>query len=102
MKEIIKVNTKEQLDMLYNCSALTWEGLIETDFQQALNECGKDDAKGYHITGKFMNEVYGLTGRNAYPDNLNIFAIDKFKILAIFVGARRFDDIVDNNERRQK
>lgn len=101
-RTIIKVNTKEQLDELYNCSAMTWEGLREESFQQALEECGTDDAIGYVVKGKVMNEFYGLTGNNAYPNDLNIFSIDKVKVLAILFGARWFDDIVDNNQRREE
>lgn len=101
MREIVIVETRKQLDELYNCSAITWEGLRAEDFQQALEECGKDDAKGYLTTGKVMNELCNLTGNNRYPDDLNIFSIDKFKVLAIFVGARWMDDIMDNNQRRE-
>ena len=57
-----------------------------------------------------MNDVYYLTGSNAYPKDLTIVSfklsdlinlktklfIDKFN-----VGARWFDDIVDNNLRRE-
>lgn len=95
--EIIKIETKEQLKALYDCSAMTWEGLIEEDFEVALKTCGQEGAKGYAIKGKLMNEFCELTGHNAYPDDLNIFSIDKFKGLAIMYGARWMDDIIDNN-----
>ena len=49
-----------------------------------------------------MNAHYHLTGTNAYPDDLNIFAIYPFKGLAMMYGARWFTDIVDNNTRREK
>ena len=99
--EIIKVETKEQLKALNDCSAMTWEGLIEEDFGAALDTCGAEGAKGYVTTGKVMNEICHLTGDNAYPDNLNIFSIDKYKGLAIMVGARWLDDIVSNNADRE-
>ena len=99
--EIINVTTKEQLKELYNCSAMTWEGLVEEDFETALNMCGAEGAKGYVTKGAVMNKICKLTGSNAYPDDLDIFSIDKFKGLAIMVGARWMDDIIANNADRQ-
>ena len=99
--EIIKVETKEQLKALNDCSAMTWEGLIEEDFGVALDMCGAEGAKGYVTTGKVMNEICHLTGSNAYPDDLTIFSIDKFKGLAIMFGARWMDDIISNNADRE-
>lgn len=99
--EIINVTAKEQLKELYNCSAMTWEGLIEEDFETALNMCGAKGAKGYVTKGAVMNKICKLTGSNAYPDDLDIFSIDKFKGLAIMYGARWMDDIIANNADRQ-
>ena len=99
--EIIKVETKEQLKALNDCSAMTWEGLIEEDFGAALDMCGAEGAKGYVTTGKVMNEICHLTGNNAYPDDLTIFSIDKFKGLAIMFGARWMDDILSSNADRE-
>lgn len=99
--EIIKVETKEQLKALNDCSAMTWEGLREEDFGVALSMCGAEGAKGYVTTGAVMNKLCKLTGSNAYPDDLTIFSIDKFKGLAITVGARWMDDVISNNARRE-
>lgn len=99
--EIIKVETKEQLKALNDCSAMTWEGLIEEDFGVVLDMCGAEGAKGYVTTGKVMNEICHLTGNNAYPDDLTIFSIDKYKCLAIMVGARWMDDVISNNAYRE-
>ena len=99
--EIIKVETKEQLKALNDCSAMTWEGLREEDFGVALDTCGAEGAKGYVTTGKIMNEICHLTGNNAYPDDLTIFSIDKYKGLAIMVGARWMDDILSSNADRE-
>ena len=99
--EIIKVETKEQLKALNDCSAMTWEGLVEEDFGVALDMCGAEGAKGYVTKGAVMNKICKLTGTNAYPDDLDIFSIDKFKGLAITVGARWMDDIITNNADRQ-
>ena len=49
-----------------------------------------------------MNEICKLTGHNAYPEDLNIFSIAKFKGLAIQYGARWMTDIIDNNARRER
>ena len=99
--EIIKVETKEQLKALNDCSAMTWEGLIEEDFGAALDMCGTEGAKGYVTTGKVMNEICHLTGDNAYQDDLTIFSIDKYKGLAIMFGARWMDDILSSNADRE-
>lgn len=64
----------------------------------------------YHIKGGLMNREYGLTGDNAYQDDLSIlyFRLDDMEnpnALAIprfAVGGRWFDDVVDNNARREK
>lgn len=97
----IKIENSEQLKFLYDHSAMTWEGLREDDFEVALEECGGEGAKGYITKGKVMNEICHLTGDNAYPDNLNIFSIYPFKGLAMSVGARWMDDIVENNAVRE-
>ena len=100
--EIITVETKEQLKALYDCSAMTWEGLRPEDFEVALNMCGQAGAKGYITKGSVMNKLCKLTGNNVYPDDLNIFSVDKFKGLAMQYGARWMDDIIENNARREK
>ena len=102
MKPKIKVvKTKEELKYLYDRSAMTWEGLREEDFELAINECGVEDTTGYIIKGETMNEICRLTGSNAYPDDLDIFALDKYHGLAMYYGARWMDDIIDNNGRRE-
>ena len=101
MENIITVTEKEVLKYLYDTWAMTWEGLREQDFELAMKECGGEDVKGYLIKGNVMNKLCRLTGNNAYPDDLNIFAIYPFKGLAIQFGARWMTDIIDNNARRQ-
>lgn len=113
--KIIHVSTKEQLDALYNRSALTWEGLTSdeenlNDVKEWLAENGailNDFEPQFHIiTGKLMNEIYGLTDTNAYPEDLTIVSVTDIYTLKIAlarfqVGGRWFDDIVDNNARRE-
>lgn len=113
---LIKVTTKEQLDHLYQGSAWTWEGMSTSEdnlkaiaqwFQE--QGCPLKEETFYLISGKTMNNAYGLTGSNKYKARLNILAIDldnitqveKLILTKFQVGARWFDDIVDNNRRRE-
>lgn len=109
---IENVATKEQLDNLYNNSALTIEGLAEEsipDFIEWLEEnttFTTDKPIMYVTKGNIMNEAYGLYGDNAYDNDLTIVSvidIEKMKIALkrFSIGARWFDNIVDNNARRE-
>ncbi len=64
----------------------------------------------YIIEGRTMNREYNLTGTNAYPEKdctlVCIKLTDLVKPLALTmprfqVGGRWFDDVVDNNARRE-
>ena len=100
------------LEMLYNGSAFTFEGLdtsresmksLMTALKDYVNP-EMDELTIYVVKGSLMNDRYGLW-KDPYPDRLSIVAIptNQFKDigkLAMFklqVGARWFDDIVDNN-----
>lgn len=98
---IINVTTFEQLQELYKSSAMTWEGLHPDSFDEALKTCGEPGADGYLIKGATMNKLCELTGDNAYPDDLHIFAIKDFKGLAMNYNARWIDDIIVNNDNRE-
>ena len=98
---ITNVTTAEQLKDLYDKWAMTWEGLREEDFEEAMNYCGGEGVEGYLIKGKDMNDICHLSGSNAYPEDLNIFAIYPFKGLAMMVGARWMYDIIENNAHRE-
>ena len=114
--KIINVFTEEQLDELYNESALTWEGLSTSEENlNAVLEWLKDHnaiidgtEPTFHITtGRLMNKYYGLTGDNAYQNDLNLVSvtnIDQMKVAIprFEVGGRWFDDIVGNNARREE
>jgi len=63
----------------------------------------------FQFTGRDMNAAYSLTGSNRYPDDLQFlcFPLDGLDIpkLAMFRLAwedKWFDDIVDNNARREE
>ena len=104
--KIIDVENKKELNELYKCSAITWEGLdiSEDNLRAALKCCCIYGENGdiYITKGKTMNNICHLKGDNAYPDDLNIVSIKNYKGLAISVGARWMDDIIDNNARREK
>ena len=63
----------------------------------------------YTWKGKLMNQIYMLTGSNAYPEDLTFVSIplnmfknmEKLAILKLQFGARWLDDIVDNNAHRE-
>lgn len=112
---IINVSTKEQLNALYNQSALTWEGLTSDEenlnaVKEWLNEHGailENTEPTFHIiTGDLMNVIYELTGSNAYAEDLTIVSVTdinqaKVTIPRFEIGGRWFDDIVNNNVRRE-
>lgn len=60
------------------------------------------------FTGSDMNSEYNLTGSNRYPNNFQFLAfpldnldIGKLAMFKLRMGDRWFDDIVDNNARRE-
>lgn len=104
--------TPKQLKELYNQCALTFEGVPESEvggieaWIKRYTEI-TDEATAHIIKGETMNKVYYLTGDNAYKDNLTIIAITGINLREVAiprfdVGGRWFDDIVDNNARKQK
>lgn len=113
----IGVKTERVFNELYNDNAFTFVGLSLTDdLLEMLNNVFEENdllAKPienlYVLKGEYINNLLNLTGDNRYPDDLTIISIklDNFKNigkLAIFklkIGARWFNDIVDNNLRRE-
>lgn len=112
----IQVTTKEQLDELYKGSALTFEGVsIEDEDLKAIFDCIKQftpmkNETVYIISGKTMVDNYGLTGSNAYRPEIHLVSIKlddmedwkKIVMPRFGFGGRWFDDIVDNNARRER
>lgn len=86
-------------------SIFTWEGMsAERENLEAIQKGLKlSKATFYIYTGKQMNEAYGLTGNNAYPEELTFVSLENYydPMVKLQVGARWFDDIVDNNRSRQ-
>ena len=111
----ISVTNDSQFEDLYEDSALTFEGLetsqenLNAVFNWLEEHTEVKTRTVYVITGKVMNNQYGLTRDNAYPNDLNIVCIKlsdmvsplKITIPRFDVGGRWFDDVVDNNARRE-
>ena len=115
----LEVTKKEELDFLYNESAVTIIGLDENTIGDWVNWLKENDYAEntetltvYVIKGLMMNYHYSLTGKNRYQDDLTIISIPLSELknvnkLAInpmrwHVGYRWFDDIVDNNSYRER
>lgn len=112
----IYVNSNEQFEKLYNSNALTLQGLDDTDknlysfanWIKNLSEIS-NPLNMYIIKGKQMNEQYGLSGKNKYPDELRIVCVelkdikqvDKIIMPRFEINGRWFNDVVDNDVRRE-
>lgn len=115
---IIRCMQKEDLEDLYDDSSLTFEGMILDEKEYNLLKTKFFEGNGtklltdnvYVVKGSLMNHVYNLTGHNAYQNDLSIIcfklaemenplgiAIPRFEL-----GGRWFDDVVDNNVRREQ
>ena len=111
---------ENKIKELASRSAFTWEGMDLSDQNLAeiaqvfctekLVKDGKETIDAYTWSGAVMNALYGLTGENAYPDDLPFlsFDIDSFdgegnlNVFKMSVGARWLDDIIRNNELNQQ
>ena len=113
--ELTADNAADYFESFYDHSALTFVGVIPEEAQLYRDYFAKyskiDKSKpAYLYTGKMMNDHYGLTGRNAYPNDLHIltFTNDTFDNLMgiaiprFQIGGRWFDDIVENNLSHQE
>lgn len=113
------IETKEKdFDYLYKQSALTFEGCALDEenlkfLEKWLKDCGaqpKECIRIYNTKGSKMNRHYGLSFFNSYQEDLNIISIpleDLQNPPALFakrfeLGGRWFDDVVDNNQRREE
>ena len=109
--KVIKLKQERELDKLYETSCFTWEGMNDTEenlaaIESAIRENGytEEECVFYTYKGKLMNEAYELNGDNAYSEDLTFVSIPNFynPIFKIEYGARWFNDIVDNNARREE
>lgn len=76
---------------------------------ELLEEYGIGTPKEFFaFEGADMNEAYGLTGNNAYKDELHCLMFpldglaDNLAMFKLGMGDRWFDDIVDNNRYYQE
>lgn len=106
---------KEMFAEFYNNSIFTFEGInlegkekekFKKEFEELARKTGFDKKEliAYRYSGEDMNEVFELTDTNAYPDDLCLLSIPDYynPMVKMNVGARWFDDIVDNNNIRQR
>jgi len=108
-------NAGEAFNKFYDRSALTFFGIVPEeahlyrDFFKQVTEIDETQPC-YMYTGKMMNDHYGLTETNAYPDDLCIitFMPETFKnymavaIPRFQIGGRWFDDVVENNRAHEE
>ena len=111
--EIINVDSKT-LEELVKGSALTFEGLAESSFDEFLDwvkdVAGLKTRRLYVTKGRLANSEWLLTGDNAYRNDLNIVSVklddmedwNKIVRARFQVGARWMDDIHDNNVIRER
>ena len=107
----------EKLDEFYNDCSLTFEGCTTDkenldylyNWLKELNAIKGTLLPIYTYKGSLMNEKYGLTGSNAYPNDLNFITVklsdinysNNLAYKRFEIGGRWFDDIVENNKYRQ-
>ena len=96
---------KAKFKEFYNKSIFTWEGMSidEDNLKAIVKELKLKNPTFYVYSGRQMDGVYGLSGDNAYPSSLTFLSIENYydPMMKMRVGARWFDDIVDNNRRRR-
>lgn len=99
-------NIGTYFETFYRQSLFTWEGFVaDKENLEAATEYLNLETPTYVIwKGGQMNDYYKLTGTNRYPDDLTFVGIKKYQnpIAKLIVGARWFDDIVDNNRWREE
>jgi hypothetical protein len=79
-------------------------------YTRELQDCGIGTPQKFiEFTGKEMNEHYHLTGDNRYKDDLHFLAfsldgldVAKLSLFRLLWDDKWFDDMVDNNSRRER
>lgn len=103
-------------DKMYSGSWYTITGVggdeaeWKSGYQKMLEDSGIGKISEWvEFTGAEMNVRYGLTDENAYPDDLHFLAfpldglnVGKLAIFKMQMQDRWFDDIVANNDVRQR
>ena len=110
------VTTADGCRRLYDDWSLTVEGLVLKDvpalfqFLCQYTAFKTKEVSYYVIKGKVMNEVYGLMGKNRYPDRVHLVAFmltdmvspNAVALPRLQFGGRWFTDIVENNARHNR
>ena len=109
--EVLMVNTKEELQHIYDesMSTITGAGGNILEWISGLNNWLKENnfgkaTKFYVFKGKDVNEAYSIKGDNRYqPDvtflsweNEGLDNLKKYFLKRFDLGIRWFDDIIDN------
>ena len=110
---LVRVPKNKEVEMIgefFAKSAFTIEGVkLESkglkELEKLLRDTGYTEPHfvAYWFTGDVMNNMFGLTESNAYPEDLNFLVIPNYynPIVKLQIGARWFDDIVCNNRIKQ-
>lgn len=112
----IEMTEMNKFDRAYNESWYTITGCggdlneWKKGYIEMLNDSGIGTPKKWiDFTGKEMNEMYDLVDKNKYPDDLHFLAfsleglnVGKLAMFKLRMEDRWFDDIVDNNARRNE
>lgn len=117
LKESMTVNYETDFDKYYKGSYYTIEGAGGdlSEWVEGINGLFKELNIGQvnpedfvTFSGSDMNDYYNLTGTNRYPNDLTFLAfpldglnVGKLAMFKLRRGDRWFDDIVDNNARRE-
>ena len=113
--KITTVEDRAGLDALYKDSALTFQGITRDSIPDVLQwvkqytKFKTAEEEVFVVSGNTMNNFYGLTGINQYVPHLNIVCVKlsdlespmKLVLPRFRVGGMWFDDVVDNNARRE-
>lgn len=104
----------EYFHQFFDDSSFTFEGLDLSNkkenkkLEEMFRAVGynRKDFLVYTFTGKDMNEVFGLSGDNEYPENYTFAVVPDFynpalKMRMNGLGVRWFDDIVSSNRIKQ-
>jgi len=122
MVKIKKLTTEKELNELVNEQALTIIGLLfeneseaeelEDLFKNVFEFPKEKDFELAMFTGKLMNEVYGLTEKNAYANDLSFVSVRGYSNIAACIaitpalndgmGCFLFNHIVEINAIKQK
>lgn len=116
MKDI-RIASNEDLQMLYKDSAFTYIWLLDEDKQYEslkdylFKESGLTEPEEvimYKASGKLVNTEFKLRGKKKFPENLNIVMLPlsnfkneeiwKLSIIKFQIGARWFDDVINNSK----